>query len=196
VKLEDKKLGRLTKADARMLANNLVGYLLMDNLLTQNGDKNPQEGAPPTVTEFQMSVPGPSAADGIPAIQYRRKMIGFMQRLKEAGILTQIKWGQGRLENITLEEFIATDEGGPFRRNTMVQAKKLQSKTLYAEVVAQLEAAILRNPDAFKSVLRNYEEQFLNEGGSRNLNYEVVEKEILRSKELESAAHGSVQSSH
>ncbi len=174
--LEKKGLERLSRSDARMLAQNLGAYIYMDNILTGSSrDKD----ARPMLSEYQMSTQSPSGAPGTVTRQYRDKMCDFIKNLYDSGLLKNIDWAS---IGVTPDELLPMMRG-TYQRKISSDSVRYMKSVVFPKFAAQLEKAIVENADTFKEILAKNEDKFLNEGGSDKLSREKVQE--LKEKERE-----------
>ncbi len=180
-KLERDNLERFTADDARVFAKSLAAYIFMDNTLTLNGKA---VNNPPTLSLSQFKTVPPSAVDDKTAWMYRGRMTEFIRALNSAGIFNDITWGTDpdnknalgvkKEEMLTVEKVSEENPEDGYQRNA--PGSKILQEAVFPRFAEQLEKAIMKNMDAFKRVLADSEESFLNEGGSKDLTYELVKK--------------------
>jgi len=184
-RLENKeRTERFTKTDAEVMAKNLASYIFFDNAVAMNGV--PGKERPPYLTLSQFKTQPPSGVGGNTAWDYRVKMTTFLQQLNRAGIFNGLNWKTGAAGEekqdsnlgVTKEQMLAIDESDTknygYRRNP--DGVPILDRLVFSKFAEQLEQAIMNNMDAFKRVLDENADTFLNEGGSDQMNYETIKR--------------------
>jgi|GEM_PF-2056007 len=188
-------IDRLTKADAADLAQTIVAYLHMDNILTRNGADKPGR---PRLTETDYSNPSPSLARDRTVGEYRLQLNRLTRELItapaiRAAIENNADWrrkvdelhdrdAQGAItREFTLEDYIrGLEEGGALRKNnSQISAKAHDATEVFSSV---FERAILDKLDLFKRILRGHSDDLLEELGSEGQVTDANVQQALRGR--------------
>lgn len=187
-KLErDRKPGaHLTQEDIRTLAQNLGGYIFMDNALTRSVCDNFGPTGRPKLTEADFDgLPAPSSSRGNTTRKYQKSLNSLVRDVLRGNIGNAIRqdpdWATKCTElqldrNTAIDKFAPMDPADKWGRNSEKDSMNL-AKANDAFMTA-LEKAIMNNIDEFKAALVNNADMLLNEGGSEDLNLENVEANL------------------
>ncbi|MSR87441.1 hypothetical protein EXS70_04725 [Candidatus Peribacteria bacterium] len=177
--------------DIQALAQNLGGYIFMDNALTRSVCDNFADTGRPKLAEAEYNgLEAPSATPGKNTRAYQTRLNGFVRGVLSkdsirSAISSDAVWIAKCSEHgfadptTTLNKFAPLDPNDPWARNTEEQAGKLAK--LNDAFLTALEKAITKNSDTqsdFKDALINSADTLLNEGGSKDLTIDLVEANL------------------
>ncbi len=166
--LHKKGLARFTDQDCVNAARMITAYTHFDNIVTGNA----YGGKRIEVTLDQMDQSGAPSTGKHTVKEFRTPMHNFVREILKN---SNIGWGQGNLKNVTLDSYIRSEEENNSNAIIYAEERKKDNYKATGDVQKQLTAALLANKPLLINILASHADNFLEEGGVRDLSEAKVE---------------------